>query len=143
MRFLLDVNVLLAKTFADHPHHHATQSWLRRHLNLAWATCPLTQAGFLRVAFRSLGKSHNALQTALRALDEDCASLNHEFWQIDTDLRELAPALRTRLIGGKQVTDLQLLLLAHCNRGCLATFDRGIKDLASGTPYAGSVLLLR
>lgn len=61
---------------------------------------------------------------------------------MDVDLRELSDSLRSRLIGPNQVTDLQLLLLAHRHRGQLATFDTGIKELAAGTRYANSLLIL-
>jgi hypothetical protein len=37
---------------------------------------------------------------------------------------------------------MQLLLLAHHHRGQLVTFDAGMKQLASGTRYADSLLIL-
>ncbi len=37
---------------------------------------------------------------------------------------------------------MQLLLLAHRHRGQLATFDTGLKELAVGTPYVNSLLVL-
>jgi hypothetical protein len=37
---------------------------------------------------------------------------------------------------------MQLLLLAHRHRGQLVTFDTGLKELAAGTRYANSLLLL-
>jgi predicted nucleic acid-binding protein len=61
---------------------------------------------------------------------------------VDVDLRDLTDSLRARLTGHNQITDLQLLLLAHRHRGQLATFDTGLRELASGTRYANSLLVL-
>lgn len=61
---------------------------------------------------------------------------------MDVDLRDLRDLLRARLIGPNQIADMQLLLLAHHRKGQLATFDAGIKELAAGTRYAGSLLIL-
>ena len=110
MRFLLDVNVLVALAFPLHSSHQAAHSWFRREPDRLWATCPLTQAGFLRVASRALGGSRDA-----------------------TDLSD---SQRSRLIGPNQIADMQLLLLAHRHRAQLATFDSGLKELALGTRYA-------
>jgi len=107
-----------------------------------WATCPLTQAGFLRIASRGFSGVRNGVQQTLAGLERDCQSFNHEYWPVDVDLRDLSDSLRARLIGRNQVADMQLLLLAHQRKGQLVTFDTGIKELAAGTKYAGSVLVL-
>ncbi len=142
MRFLLDVNVLVALAFPPHSSHPRAHSWFRREPDRLWATCPLTQAGFLRLAGRESGGSRDAIRKVLAGLERDCQSRSHEFWPVDIDLRELSDSQRSRLIGRNQITDMQLLMLAHRHRGQLATFDSGIKELASGTRYANSLLLL-
>jgi uncharacterized protein len=142
VRFLLDVNVLVALAFPTHASHRAAHEWFRQEPDRLWATCPLTQAGFLRVAGRALGASQRAVRDALAGLEEDCKNHSHEFWPVDVDLRDLTDSLRARLTGHNQITDLQLLLLAHRHRGQLATFDTGLRELASGTRYANSLLVL-
>jgi toxin-antitoxin system PIN domain toxin len=142
VRFLLDVNVLVALAFPDHSSHKRAHNWFLRKSDRLWATSPLTQAGFLRIASRLLGGSRNGLQQALAGLERDCRSLNHEYWSVGVDLRELSEMQRSRLIGPNQITDMQLLLLAHRHRGQLATFDAGLKELAAGTGFADSVLML-
>ncbi len=47
--------------------------------------------------------------------------------------------MRSRVIGPNQITDLQLLILAHKHHGQLATLDKGIRELARGTRYANSL----
>lgn len=142
MRFLLDVNVLIALAFPDHSFHQQAHSWFRRDSIRLWATCPLTQAGFLRVASRALGATRNAVREALAGLERDCQSPAHEFWPADVDLRNLSDSLRSRLTGANQIADMQLLVLAHRHQGQLATFDTGLKELASGTRYVNSLLIL-
>ena len=142
MRFLLDVNVLVALGFPVHAFHSRAHSWFHRESDRLWATCPLTQAGFLRLGSRELGGTKDAVRQALAGLESDCQSFNHEYWPVDVDLRDLSDSLRARLIGRNQVADMQLLLLAHEHKGQLVTFDTGIKELAAGTKYAGSVLVL-
>jgi toxin-antitoxin system PIN domain toxin len=142
VRFLLDVNVLVGLAFPLHSAHGLAHSWFRREPDRLWATCALTQAGFLRAASRVLGGSRDAIRKALAGLEQDCQSPNHEYWAVDADLRDLSDSQRSRLIGPNQIADMQLLLLAHRHRAQLATFDKGIKELASGTRFAGSVVVL-
>jgi uncharacterized protein len=142
VRFLLDVNVLVALAFPDHQLNTRAHSWFRRESGPEWATCALTQAGFLRQAWRVLGGSRAAFGQALAGLERDCKNPNHEYWSVDTDLRELSDSMRSRLIGPNQIADMQLLMMAHRHKGQLATFDAGIRELAAGTRYANSLLLL-
>src|SRR5665647_1839735 len=50
MRALLDVNVLLALMDRDHIHHRPALAWWRNERDHGWASCPLTQNGFVRIA---------------------------------------------------------------------------------------------
>jgi hypothetical protein len=139
VRFLLDVNVLVSLVFPDHGTHARAFNWFRKEPDRLWATCPLTQSGFLRVAVHHLGGSRKDLQSAIAALLQFSQDPNHEFWPIAVDLRE---SLTTRLIGPNQITDLQLLMLAHHHRGQLVTLDKGLHELARGTKYANSLNVL-
>ena len=142
VRFLLDVNVLVAFAFPSHTFHEAAHSWFGAEPDRLWATCALTQGGFLRVAGRLLGGSKDDVGKAFAVLEKNCLSPNHEFWPVDADLRDLSSSQRARLIGPNQIADMQLLVLAYRHRGQLATFDAGLRELAAGTPYAGSLLVL-
>ncbi|MEO8096412.1 MAG: TA system VapC family ribonuclease toxin [Acidobacteriota bacterium] len=142
MRFLLDVNLLVALAFPVHTLHQRAHSWFRKEPGRLWATCALTQGGFLRVASRTLGGSRDAVRRALAGLETDCRSPQHAYWPVDADLRGLSDTQRARLIGANQIADMQLLLLAQRYRGQVATFDTGQKELAAGTRYSGSVVIL-
>jgi len=142
VRWLLDVNILIGLAFPTHVLSKPAHSWYRLEPDRLWATCALTQAGFLRIVSRTLG-GRQAVRETLAGLERDCSSPLHEYWPVDIDLRELSDWQRSRLIGHNQVTEMQLLMLAHRHRGQLATFDGGIADLARATGYSNSVLVLQ
>lgn len=131
MRFLLDVNVLLALAWEDHRHHLSAHRWFTKIGHKAWASSPITQLGFVRISSspKIIGKAltpHQALQLLQRLVAHE----GHAFW---TD--SINPSLDfvhfgNLLIGGhRQVTDAYLLGLARNHRGKLATFDQGIPAL--------------
>jgi uncharacterized protein len=45
---LPDINELLALAWGNHAHHDAAHRWFARDATVGWATCLLTQTGFLR-----------------------------------------------------------------------------------------------
>lgn len=47
---LLDTNVLLALAWPNHQHHGTAQRWFKREAPRGWATCALTQLGFVRLS---------------------------------------------------------------------------------------------
>jgi predicted nucleic acid-binding protein len=53
---LLDVNVLVALMWPDHDFHEVVQAWFGQNARKGWASCPITQAGFVGL-FR-LGRLH-------------------------------------------------------------------------------------
>ena len=142
MRSLLDVNVLVALAFPNQASHRAAHEWLAAQPDRQWATCPLTQAGFLRLATRILGGTREALQSAFLALDQNCQAPGHQFWSTPVDLRALDFRLRSRLTGPGQITDLQLLLAARHHRGQLVTFDAGLRVLAAAAGQEEIVVVL-
>ncbi len=142
MRSLLDVNVLVALAFPNQASHRAAHQWFAAQPDRAWATCPLTQAGFLRLATRILGGTREALHAAFVALDQNCQAPGHHFWPAPVDLRALDVRMRSRLTGPNQITDLQLLLAARHHRGQLVTFDTGLRVLAAAAGQAETVVVL-
>ena len=54
MRYLLDVNVLVSLAFPSHSFHDAAHSWFGAEKERLWATCALTQAGFVCGPVRDL-----------------------------------------------------------------------------------------
>ena len=124
---LLDVNVLVALAWPNHVHHQPARRWFER--VGAWATTPMTEAGFVRVSSnRHVVPSAVTPHTALDVLRRLCAIGDHVFWPDSTRLLE--PTLDLdRLATSHQVTDAHLLLVAATNGGRLATLDRGVAEL--------------
>jgi toxin-antitoxin system PIN domain toxin len=126
MRALLDVNVLLALMDRDHIHHSAALEWWRSDRDHGWASCPLTQNGFVRISCQG---DYPGRPTAAKAVDQlrfQIVESDHEFWPDDVSIADDVLFDRSRILGPKQITDVYLLALAVKNGGRLATFDRSI-----------------
>jgi toxin-antitoxin system PIN domain toxin len=137
MIHLLDVNVLIALSDADHPHHAAALHFFKhRAVQEGWATCPLTENAFLRIQGRSgTGRTAGSTGEARRILASLLAAPGHTFWSDALSLMDdsLFPALPV----SAALTDLYLLALAVKNGGRLATFDTGMNpSLISGGQQA-------
>jgi toxin-antitoxin system PIN domain toxin len=126
MRSLLDVNFLLALFQPDHVHYEPAQRWWTAHRAGGWASCPLTQNGFVRIVSQSRYPKPMALTIAIELFAEQTIDTDHEFWPDDISVIDLQRFNRTGILGPKQLTDVYLLALAVKNGGRLATFDRAI-----------------
>jgi toxin-antitoxin system PIN domain toxin len=125
MAYLLDVNVLIALLDAGHVQHEAAHAWFGQVGHEAWATCPLTENGVLRIIGNP--RYPNTLETPA-AVAPLVARLrehpSHEFWADDVSLLDAQYVDASRILATDQVTDTYLLALARAHRGTLATFDR-------------------
>lgn len=128
---LLDVNVLVALFDPDHVHHDLAHDWFAEDGRRGWATCPLTENGFVRVVsnpqyqFDSLRPA-----VAVAQLRTFCKSPGHHFWTEAVSLRDERLFNLSAAGGHRQITDVYLLGLARRMGGRLATFDRSIPLLA-------------
>ena len=139
---LLDINVLLASVDQDHVAYRKVHSWLRESGNKPWATCALTQSGFVRIiSTPSFHPNPVSVAEALQLLADITRRPGHRFWPMDITLAEAVQPLQDRLFGHRQVSDAYLLGLAIRNKGHLVTLDRGIPALA-GHGFAGHVTVL-
>jgi toxin-antitoxin system PIN domain toxin len=140
---LLDVNVLIASVYEWHVAYNSASVWWRESGGAPWATCPLTQSGFVRlIANLPLQQSPVRVTEALELLTEITRRPGHRFWPADITFAEAAQPFQERLVGHRQVTDAYLLGLAIKNRGRLVTLDRGIAELA-GREFGQYVTVLQ
>jgi toxin-antitoxin system PIN domain toxin len=124
---LLDVNLLVALFDADHVHHELAHDWFADHRAEGWATCPITENGFVRVlSHPAYGAIINRPADLIERLARLCASPDHEFWTDDVSLRDDSLFSSAHMAGHRKLTDVFLLGLAVARKGCLATFDRTI-----------------
>jgi toxin-antitoxin system PIN domain toxin len=124
---LLDVNVLVALFDPDHVHHELAHDWFADQKAHGWATCPVTEAGFLRVlsnpAYAAPLARPADLLSSLRTFS---TSPGHRFWDAAVSLCDESVCDPAFIRGHRQVTDVYLLALACRMGGALATFDRTI-----------------
>jgi toxin-antitoxin system PIN domain toxin len=122
--YLLDVNVLVALLDQAHVFHEAAQNWFLTQGGNDWATCPITENGFIRVLGRaSYPKGPGTPAAAARLLDGVRRLPGHSFWPEELSLFS-SPLVRLEAIAtAGQVTDTYLLALAVHRGGRLATFD--------------------
>lgn len=127
MRYLLDINLLLALMDQDHAFHQRAHKWWAG-CGGKWASCPLTENGLVRI-ITSPAYSKTADFTVaemagrLRAF---AGATDHGFWPDSLSLRDERHFQHATILTGKHLTDIYLLALAVANNGCLATFDRHI-----------------
>jgi len=110
----------------DHIHHRAALAWWRSERGNGWASCPLTQNGFVRISCQGNYPRRPTAAQAIAQLRLQLADPSHEFWPDDISVADDDLFDRTRILGPKQLTDVYLLALAVKNGGRLATFDRSI-----------------
>jgi toxin-antitoxin system PIN domain toxin len=126
VRALLDVNVLLALFDRGHIHHSAAISWWSNNGNGGWASCPLTQNGFVRIASQKGYPRPSPLSDVLSIFSKQIAKDDHQFWPDDISITDDHFFDHRFILGPKQITDVYLLGLAVKNGGRLVTFDRGL-----------------
>lgn len=125
-RALLDVNVLLALLDSDHVDHSRAHDWLDTAIEGGWASCAITENGFVRVISQPRYPSPVSPAEAIALLKGACDTAHHEFWSCDVSLLDAAIVDRSRLHGPRQVTDAYLLALAAAHGGRFITFDRSL-----------------
>ena len=135
-RALLDVNVLLALLDADHVDHLRARWWLEADIDDGWASCAITQNGFVRIVSQPRYPSPISPAQALDLLGHACATPHHEFWPCAVSLLDTNTVDRERIHGPRQVTDAYLLALAVQHEGRFVTFDRSI--VRSAVPRAAA-----
>jgi len=141
-KFLLDVNVLVALSSDEHEHYQKAHDWFDPLTSGEWATCPLTEAGYIRLAANTSTRiGPGSIDRAAAVLAEIENLPRHRFWPIADSWSELTAPFSDRVIGHQQVTDAYLLGLAIKENGILVTFDRGLKYMA-GPQFSANLLIL-
>ena len=146
MRYLLDVNVLIALMDESHPAHRLCTNWYAQQSGRTGkdgatqgrtdshsegvAVCPLVENGAARIMSNpAYAQEQPTLKPAalLRqiALFKDTAP-NLEFWPDAVSLADTLLFDHSKIHGPRQLTDIYLLGLATSQRQGLVTLDRNI-----------------
>ena len=135
---LLDVNVLIASVFQDHPHFPRATRFVEGLEH--FYTCPTTQGGFLRFATRPWKDNNGMEQLPRLSMAEAHAKLKeltavggHSFLPDDVAFTDLS--LRS-MSGHRQWTDAYLLRLARRHSLRLASLESRMSNLDDPTSPA-------
>jgi uncharacterized protein len=128
MRSLLDVNVLIALFDPDHVFHERAHRWWDEHAGQGWASCPITENGFVRIMSQPTYSARVRFTPGelVQRLTTFVEQTNHEFWPDSISLRDARFFAHDRIHTSRQITDLYLLALAVTRGARLATFDQGV-----------------
>lgn len=122
--FLLDVNVLIALVDPAHLQHDPAHAWFGRVGHKAFATCPITENGLVRiVGHPKYPNSPGPPSAVVASLAAIRGLAGHTFWPDDISVAEQRFFAAALLSSHARVTDSYLLALAHANGGRLATLD--------------------
>jgi hypothetical protein len=125
MAYLLDVNTLIALSWPGHLFHRSAQQWFGRHASKGWATCPIVEAGFVRIVSNPAFSVRAVTpKEAWQALRSNLKHPAHQFWPDEIPVADVLAKFEHWIVGHKQVTDAYLLGLAMYHRGTLATTDK-------------------
>lgn len=129
--YLLDVNVLIALSWPEHLHHARARRWFAGNKTKGWATCPMVEAGFVRIVSNPAFSSRSvSVQEAIQALRLSAQDDAHQFWPDSISFPEASQLLKGPISGHQRVTDAYLVALAIHNGGRLATLDRKMEQFA-------------
>lgn len=125
MRYLLDVNALIAFGITQHQFHQRVVDWIRSQRGSTFLTCSVTEIGLVRVvasvAMYDLGVSQaKALLLGMKTNTAQPLT----FLPDGNDISSLPAWVKAPA----HVTDGHLLGLASANGAVLATLDEGIPE---------------
>ncbi len=121
---LLGVNVLLAIAWPNHQFHESAM----RRLDVddcKWATCALTELGFVRLSSNSslVGVSKSPAEV-VGLLSRMVADAKHAYLDLlPSPVSRQFLDLWKKILGNRQVMDVNLLALARAKNATLVTFD--------------------
>ncbi len=122
---LVDVNVLVALCLSTHQHHRAAHRFLRE-VTGRWATCPITEAGLVRLLLNpAVTGSPRTITQVIGVVAGVRQDPRWMYLADDTTLTEPLVDLRI-LTGHQQVTDVHLVNLAARYGAVLVTFDTAL-----------------
>lgn len=126
---LLDVNALVALAWDTHVHHEVMSAWFDERTG-PWASCPLSEAGFVRISSNAKVMVGALGVEEARSVLRDLREVGeHRFLINDVSMTD---ADAPRIVGHRQVTDALLLTVARRAGVPLVTFDAAITTLAGG-----------
>lgn len=97
MRALLDVNVLLALLDSDHVDHKRAREWIEAEISHGWASCAITQNGFVRITSQPHYPYPVTPNEALTRLGRATSTEHHQYWPCSVSLVDETVLDRSRV----------------------------------------------
>jgi hypothetical protein len=123
MKYLLDVNALIAFGVTQHQFHRRVVDWIQAQGGSTFLTSPLTEIGFVRIVASVPIYDLNVAQAKDLLLEMKKNAAQPLTFLPDGNDISLLPVW---VINPKQTTDGHLLQLASAHGAVLATLDVGI-----------------
>lgn len=142
MKHLLDVNALVSLLDANHEHHAAITAW-RSQSSEPWASCPITQNGYLRIVTQESYPNTISIGEAIKTLSQAVSAPSHEFLPDNVSLLDQQLIAHKHFQGHRQLTDIYLLALSVFHKSRLVTFDNSIPYVAVRQATKASVHVIR
>ena len=117
------MNALIALLDRNHPSHDAVSSWFIGNIEHGWASCPLTQNGYLRIISQPSYSRPRSLAEAYDQLLAATSTQHHQFIADDISLLDGMLVRFRDLSGHRQLTDVSLLALAVTHDARRVTLD--------------------
>jgi hypothetical protein len=123
MKYLLDVNALIALGLEFHALHSRVALWINSEPHSSYLTCSITELGFVRVIAQvpAYGTDVQDARKLLLRLKQN-KTIPIEFIADTGDISSLPQWVKTPA----QTTDGHLVQLARTHNAVLATLDKGI-----------------
>jgi toxin-antitoxin system PIN domain toxin len=129
---LLDVHALLALGWSNHPFHDAVLERLERSPSQRWATCLLTELGFVRLSSNpTVVNVRQSPAEAIELLQRLTVNERHLYCDILPKLASVRTTFKP-LLGHQQVTDAYLVAVAAANDATLLTLDQRLVSTVVG-----------
>jgi hypothetical protein len=123
MKYLLDVNVLIAFGVTQHQFHQRVVDWIRERRGSEFLTSSVTEIGFVRVVASVAMYNLNVFEARTLLLEMKANRTQPLTFLADgIDISALPAWVKSP----KQTTDGHLVQLASTNEAVLATLDEGI-----------------
>lgn len=120
MKFLLDINTLIALAHANHAGHDRAEKWFQAQQGAEFYFCSLLEMGYVRVCLQA--RLEPSVRWAVAHLALLKSALNARNLADDLTAEDLPTYVRAP----KQVTDGHFLALARRHGMQFVTFDSGI-----------------
>ncbi len=142
MTSLLDVGVLISLLDANHEHHTAVMGWWSQN-EAPWASCPITQNGYLRIVTQPKYANAISVHEAIHKLTQAVSTTAHVFLSDDISLLNKQHVAHQHIQGSLQMTDIYLLALSVAHGARFVTLDTGISHGAVPQATDASVHVIK